>query len=113
VPYRLLPTLLTQPVLLAAIVAGLAGLVLARTWIAATFLAAALIAPIAWFLHPIWSDADRILSPAWVSLNLGMAVLAASALIRWRDPILRATVWLTRPAGPEPLPPGDAPGVEA
>jgi hypothetical protein len=48
-----------------------------------------------------------------VSLNLGMAMLAASALIRWRDPILRATVWLTRPAGPEPLPPGDAPGVEA
>ena len=111
VPYRLLPTLFTQPVLLAAIVAGLVGLIWARTWIAATFLAAAVIAPIAWLLHPIWSDADRILSPAWVSLSLGIALLAESALIRWRDPILRATMWMTQPSGSDVG--RDVPGAQA
>jgi hypothetical protein len=97
VPYRLVPTLLSQPILLGAIAAGLGGLVLARSWIVAPFLAAAMIAPMAWLLHPIWSDADRILSPTWVSLNLGIALLITTLLVGQRERFMAAADWISRP----------------
>lgn len=98
VPYRLLPTLLGQPILLGAIAAGVAGLAIARSWNVAPFLAAAAIAPIAWLLHPIWSDADRILAPVWVSLNLGIALLISTMLVGQRERVLAAADWISRPA---------------
>jgi len=101
VPYRLLPTLLAEPVLLAAVIAGFAGLWVSRSWIVAPFLVAALVVPVAWLIHPIWSDAARILSPAWVSLNLGLALLVNAGFIanrnRIRDAVDRLT---TSPAAP-------------
>lgn len=97
VPYRLLPTLWSQPILLGAIFAGLAGLVVARSWTVAPFLTAAAIAPIAWLLHPIWADADRILSPTWVSLNLGIALLIVTGLVNQRERVLAAVDWVSRP----------------
>jgi hypothetical protein len=113
VPYRLLPTLLGEHVLFAAVAAGLAGLVVGRSWIVAPFLAAAVIAPIAWLMHPIWSDANRILSPTWVSLNVGVALLGVTLLRVHGGRALAAVEWATRAAVPDPRPAaGEIPAPE-
>jgi hypothetical protein len=111
---RLLPTLLDQPLLLATLLAGTAGLVVHRTWTAAVFLAALLIVPVAWLIHPVWFDAGRILAPGWVSLSLGVAFFAEGVLVTGRQPVRRAVEWATRPA-PSPsaaTPPVDVPLVD-
>ncbi len=97
IPNRLLPTLLEQPLLLATLVTGIIGLVVRRSWTAAPFLVAALIVPLAWVIHPVWSDAGRILAPAWVSLNLGIGLFGEWALVTWREPIRRGIGWATSP----------------
>jgi hypothetical protein len=94
---RLLPTLFDQPLLLATLAVGIAGLVVHRTWSAAVFLAALLVVPVAWLIHPVWFDAGRILAPGWVSLSLGVGLFAEWALVTGRDPVRRATDWATRP----------------
>lgn len=95
---RLLPTLFDQPLLLATLAAGTAGLVVRRTWTAGVFLAALLIVPVAWIIHPVWFDAGRILAPAWVSLSLGVGLFAEWALVTGREPVRRVVDWATRPA---------------
>jgi hypothetical protein len=98
VPNRLLPRFLAEPLLLALVLAGLAGLVVARSWAAAPFLAAVAVVPVAWLLHPIYSDANRILSPAWVSLTVGLALLVEVGLVTNRERLLSAMDHATRPA---------------
>ncbi len=94
---RLLPTLLEQPLLFLTLVAGFAGFVVRPAWATAPFLVAALIVPVAWMIHPVWFDAGRILAPAWVSLNLGVALLLDHLLVSHRDRILRAADRVTQP----------------
>jgi hypothetical protein len=94
---RLLPTLLAQPLLLLTVVAGFAGFVVRPAWATAPFLVAALVVPVAWMIHPVWFDAGRILAPAWVSLNLGIALLLDHLLVTQRDRVLRAADRVTQP----------------
>jgi hypothetical protein len=101
IPDVLLPTLLSQPLLLGSIAAGFAGLVIQRSWTTAPFLVAAVIAPLAWVIHPVWFDAGRIMAPVWVSLNVGIALLVNTALQTQRDRILAFAEWATR-AEPQP-----------
>jgi hypothetical protein len=96
---RLLPTLFDQPLLVATLATGAAGLVVHRTWAAAIFMVALLVVPVAWLIHPVWFDAGRILAPAWVSLSLGVALFAEWALVTGRVPVRRAVQWATRPGG--------------
>jgi hypothetical protein len=96
VPSRLLPTLLADPLLLGLVLTGLAGLVMARSWTVAPFLAALLVIPVAWLIHPIWYDANRILSPAWVSLSVGLAILVKLGLVANRERLLSAMDQMTR-----------------
>ena len=96
IPDRLLPTLFGQPLLLASVVAGLAGLLIRRSWTSATFFAAAVVTPLAWVIHPVWFDAGRIMAPVWVSLNVGIALLVDTGLRSQRDRILAFTEWATR-----------------
>jgi hypothetical protein len=98
IPQRLLPTLFGQPLLLATIVAGIAGLALHRSTSAAIFLAGVVVVPVAWIVHPVWFDAGRILSPAWISLSLGVGLFAQWVLVTGREPIRRIAGWATRPA---------------
>ncbi|MGH2462104.1 MAG: hypothetical protein ACRDFZ_00585 [Candidatus Limnocylindria bacterium] len=97
IPDRLLPTLFSQPLLLASIVAGLAGLVIRGSWTSAPFLVAAVVVPVAWIIHPVWFDAGRILAPAWVSLNVGIGLLVDAGLSSQRERIMAFTEWATRP----------------
>jgi hypothetical protein len=96
VPNRLLPTLSSQPVLMASILAGFAGLVVARSWVVAPFLVAAVVAPAAWFIHPVWYDAGRIMAPGWFSLNLGIALLIYTVLLSQRVRMMGIMEWATR-----------------
>jgi hypothetical protein len=96
VPNRLLATFFSQPVLMASVVAGFAGLVVARSWVVAPFLVGAFIAPAAWLIHPVWYDAGRIMAPGWVSLNLGIALLISAFLLGQRERVLAAMDWATR-----------------
>ena len=92
---RLLPTLLGDPFLLGAVVAGFAGFAIRPRWSTAPFLVGALVMPIAWIIHPVWYDAGRILVPVWVSLNLGIGLLVEWAAIRFHEPIRGAAAWAT------------------
>jgi hypothetical protein len=95
---RLLPTLLTSPILLAGVVVGFAGFALRPSWAALPFLVGAVVMPLAWLIHPVWFDAGRILAPVWVSLNLGIAFTIDWAAVRWGDQIRAAAGWASRPA---------------
>jgi hypothetical protein len=97
IPNRLLPTLFEQPLLLLTVVAGLAGFVVRPAWPTAPFLVAALVVPLAWIIHPVWFDAGRILAPAWVSLNLGVAILLNHLLVTQRERVLRVADRATQP----------------
>jgi len=94
---RLLPTLLTDPFLLGAVIAGLVGFAIRPRWSTAPFLAGALLMPLAWIVHPVWYDAGRILAPVWVSLNLGIGLVIEWAVVRFREPIRDAAAWATSP----------------
>ena len=94
---RLLPALLEQPLLLLTLVAGFAGFVVRPAWVTAPFLVAALVVPVAWMIHPVWFDAGRILAPASVSLNLGVALLLDYLLVNQRERILHAADRVTQP----------------
>jgi hypothetical protein len=97
IPNRLLPTLVEQPLLLLTVVAGFAGFVVRPTWPTTPFLVAALVIPVAWMIHPVWFDAGRILAPAWVSVNLGIALLIEHLLVTQRERVLRAADRVTQP----------------
>jgi hypothetical protein len=99
---RLLPTLLTTPVLLGFVVLGFAGLLVRPTWTKAPFLIGALVVPVAWVIHPLYYDAGRVLAPVWISVNLGIAFAVEWAGIRWRSRIRATAVWATRPDMPAP-----------
>jgi hypothetical protein len=103
VPQRLLPTLVEQPLLLATVAAGIAGLALNRSWTAAIFLSGLVVVPVAWVIHPVWFDGGRILAPAWVSLSLGVGLFAEWLLVATRQPIGQAVDWATRPTTAPPV----------
>lgn len=94
---RLLPTLFDQPLLVATLAAGTAGLIVHRSWTAAVFLVAVFVVPVAWIIHPVWFDAGRILAPAWVSLSLGVGLLVEWALVRGQVPVRRVAAWASQP----------------
>lgn len=79
----LLPSLIGNPALLGAAVIGLVGLVVVgRSWAVAPFVAAIVIVPFAYLIHPQLSEAPRTMAPIWVSVHLGMAMAFVAVVTR-------------------------------
>jgi hypothetical protein len=76
----LLRSLPEQPPVWLSFLGAVAGFLLARRWWTAPFIAAAAVVPLLMAAHPVLTEADRTLSPIWLSLNLGLALLVAAAL---------------------------------
>lgn len=89
--------LLARPLTLLAVAGSIAGLVLVRRWWTAPFLAALLVVPIAYVVHPETSELARTLAPAWVSVHAGLALLVVFGAIRWRTRVLELAERLTQP----------------
>ena len=89
--------LLARPLVLSALIGGIAGLLLARRWWAMPFLAAIPIVVLSFLLHPIGSELDRTLAPAWISIHTGLALFAVGGLIRWRSRVLEFADRFTQP----------------
>jgi hypothetical protein len=96
--------LLTRPLVLASIVGAVAGLVLAGRWWTAPFIAAFPIVGASFLLHPVLTELDRTLAPAWVSVHVGLAMLVVVGSIRWRPQVMELADRLTRPAPSAPQP---------
>lgn len=93
----LLTGLLARPLILFAVTGSIAGLFLIRRWWTAPFLAALVVVPIAYFVHPETSELARTLAPAWVSVHAGLALLVVFGAIRWRNRVLELAERLTQP----------------
>ena len=79
----LVPTLLGDPTLWVPLVVGVVGLlVVGRSWALAPMVAAVAVVPLAYLIHPQLSEAPRTMAPIWLSLQVGMALLAARAITR-------------------------------
>lgn len=92
--------LIGRPLVLVAVVGGIAGLVFVGRWWAAPFLAALPLVLMSLLLHPVTSELDRTLAPAWVSLHLGLALLVVVGAIRSRTRVLVvADRWTTAETG--------------
>ena len=77
----LLPTLLGDPTLWVPLVVGVVGLlVVGRSWALAPMVAAVAVVPLAYLIHPQLSEAPRTMAPVWLSLQVGMALVAARAI---------------------------------
>jgi hypothetical protein len=88
--------LLARPLVLALVVGGIVGLVLAGRWWTVPFLAALPVVLVAYLLQPVPSALDRVLAPAWVSVHTGLALLVVLGAIRWRARVLELADRLTR-----------------
>jgi hypothetical protein len=79
----LVPTLLGDPTLWVPLVVGVVGLlVVGRSWALAPMVAAVAVVPLAYLIHPQLSEAPRTMAPIWLSLQVGMALLAARAITK-------------------------------
>jgi hypothetical protein len=79
----LLPTLVRNPALWGPVVIGLIGLVaVGRSWALAPFVAAIVVLPLAYLIHPQLSEAPRTMAPIWVSVHLGMAMAFVALVAR-------------------------------
>lgn len=88
----LLPTLTGDPVLWVPLVLGVLGLlVIGRSWALAPMLAAVAVVPLAYLIHPQMSEAQRTMAPIWLSLHVGIALIAT-----------RIVVWLATMGRPGP-----------
>jgi hypothetical protein len=92
----LIPGLAQHPLVAVSIVAGVAGLFVARRWWAVPYLCALLVIPVSWVIHPEITQLDRTLAPAWLSIHAGFGVLISWIAIRWRETVIRAADWFTR-----------------
>jgi hypothetical protein len=93
----LLVGLLARPVVILLVAGSIAGLVLVGRWWTAPFLAALIVVPISYLLHPETSELARTLAPAWVSVHAGLAMLIVFGAIRWRTRVLELAERLTKP----------------
>jgi hypothetical protein len=76
----LIRSLPAQPhIWLSGLGAGL-GYLVTRQWWTAPFVAAVATVPLLLAAHPLISQADRTLSPIWMSLNLGLSLLLAAGI---------------------------------
>lgn len=79
----LIPTLLGDPTLWVPLVVGVVGLlVVGRSWALAPMVAAVAVVPLAYLIHPQLSEAPRTMAPVWLSLQVGMALVAARAITK-------------------------------
>jgi hypothetical protein len=79
----LLPTLVGNPALWGPAFIGLIGLVaVGRSWALAPFVAAIVVVPLAYLIHPQLSEAPRTMAPIWVSVHLGMAMAFVALVVR-------------------------------
>jgi len=69
-----------QPIVWGSLLGAAGGFVVARQWWLAPFVVAIGTVPLLLAAHPILTEADRTLAPIWLSLNLGIALLAARAM---------------------------------
>jgi hypothetical protein len=81
-------TLPGQPLVLLSLVGAGLGFFLTRQWWMAPFVAALLTVPLLVAVHPVSTEVARTLTPGWISLNLGLALLAATVIARIRARIL-------------------------
>jgi len=95
--------LLARPLLLALVVGGIVGLLLAGRWWTVPFLAALAVVLVAYLLQPSLSDVDRVLAPAWVSVHTGLALFVVRGAVRWRARVLEVADRLTRTEDRIPL----------
>lgn len=93
----LLLGLVARPLILLLVAGAIAGLLLVRRWWTAPFLAALLVVPIAYFVHPETSELARTLAPAWVSVHTGLALLVVFGAIQRRSRVLELAERLTLP----------------
>ena len=82
----LLDRLLAEPHLWIPSVLGMLGLALARTWWAWLFLTSLVFLPVLHFVHPILTEANRTLAPAWFNVHVGLVLLASIAVARFARP---------------------------
>jgi hypothetical protein len=76
---RLIHTFRTQPVLWGTLTLALVGYAFVRTWWTAPFIVALGAVLLLQAAHPVLTEVDRTLSPSWLSLHLGVSLLAALA----------------------------------
>lgn len=69
--------LVDQPVVAAAIVLGLIGLIGAKRWWTAPFLIALPAIAVLALAHPVATEVERTTAPAWISIDLGLALVLA------------------------------------
>jgi hypothetical protein len=86
--------LVARPLVFGALVGGAAGLVLVKRWWTAPFLAAFVVVYLSYMLHPVTSELARTVAPLWVSVHLGLALLAVTVARQWPQAINDATRWL-------------------
>ncbi len=94
----LIRSLPSQPLVWGSVLLGAAGLAVARRWWSAPFAVAIGAIPLLLAAHPVLTEADRTLAPIWLSLNLGMALLAGRA-IAWLTARLRIPDAVTASTG--------------
>ncbi len=78
----LVRSLPAQPQIWLGLLGAGIGFLLTRQWWTAPFLAAAVTVLLLLAAHPVLTEADRTLSPIWISLNLGLALLATAGVAR-------------------------------
>ena len=91
--------LAVRPVLLLALAGSVVGLLLPRRWWTVPFIAALPVVLLSHLLHPVTTELDRTLAPAWVSIHAGIALLLVLGAVRWRPQVLAAVESFTRPEG--------------
>lgn len=72
----LLPSLARDPSIWGPVAIAVIGFVLVgRSWALSPFVAAIVVLPLAYLVHPQLSEAQRIMAPIWASLSVGMALV--------------------------------------
>jgi hypothetical protein len=81
---------LLDPILVIPFVLGALGLWLPRAWWAGALLASLLFLPVLHYVHPVLTETNRTLAPAWFNVHVGLVLLVTalwSAFLRRRSAV--------------------------
>jgi hypothetical protein len=90
---RLLVSLPGQPQVWLSLLGAALGFLLTRRWWTAPFVVALATVPLLVAVHPVSTEVARSLAPGWISLNVGLALLAATGVAHVRLRTLRWSGW--------------------